>query len=480
MNEYYAIDKKTQTIAYKSASLFLLKNTIAYDERDESEFIFTGDINMKYLSRIVYVDGDCIYNNKNFWTKTAPTIIEEFDEHEVLDFMGKPVDQVRFETEFNSNSSRISNIDGVAGEVDYNMTIGNEFISLFREECIFTDFKDISPLEIGQKLINVIAFVETGSFREAKMLLKMVEPDVFLTEERLQKYEDMLDAADAITYATDETFFYTAEEDHGDTPVYTQVYGLTDLDDTDANMSKEHSVYYVPGHMVDGDKLILVLRHADRGDDSSDTGDITDTGVNRATIIGSRMVYSVDPSSGRSTNILSNDAHYFSTEITRAKHTAQAIAAGRNDTMYSASDYSGITVDQDLLEGYRFFKESKKPENISSASTVLKKYCSDPSTLTSDELANCFGVNTAEEAVAKLAADTAKITAEIISKADRTLNVFITHDYFIGPYFCGITNRKYYGNTSGTWINYCSGVAIILHKDNTYDAFPVKAEKTST
>lgn len=213
MNQYYAIDKATGQITYTSASLFLLKHTIAYDKREESEFIFTEDINMKYLSRIVYVDGKCIYNNKNFWTTTARDIISEFEKHEVLDFMGRPVDQVRFETEFNSNSSRIANIDGVAGEVDYNMTVGNEFISLFREECIFTDFKEISPLAIGQKLINVITFVETGSFREAKMLLKTIEPDVFLTEERLKKYEGMLDAADAITYATPETFFYTAGED---------------------------------------------------------------------------------------------------------------------------------------------------------------------------------------------------------------------------------------------------------------------------
>ena len=217
MNQYYAIDKATGQITYTSASLFLLKHTIAYDKREESEFIFTEDINMKYLSRIVYVDGNCIYNNKNFWTTTAPTIIEEFDEHEVLDFMGKPVDQVRFETEFNSNSSRISNIDGVAGEVDYNMTIGTEFISLFREECIFTDFKDISPLEIGQKLINVIAFVETGSFREAKMLLQTIEPDAFLTEERITKYVDMLDAADSIEYATSEEFYYQASSENDET-----------------------------------------------------------------------------------------------------------------------------------------------------------------------------------------------------------------------------------------------------------------------
>lgn len=213
MNEYYAIDKETQKVVYKAASLFMLKNTIEYDKRDISEFIITEEINMKYLSRIVYVDGECVYNNKTFWTETAPTILEEFDEHEALDFMGRPVDKVRFETEFNSNSSRIANIDGVAGEVDYNITIGNEFIALFREECIFTDFKTVTPLEIAQKLMSVIALVQTGSFREAKLVLKTIDNDAFLTPERIQKYEDMLDSADAITYATSEEFFYTAQED---------------------------------------------------------------------------------------------------------------------------------------------------------------------------------------------------------------------------------------------------------------------------
>ena len=210
MNQYYAIEKTTQKIAYQSASLFLLKDIIKYDKKNINDYLFTEDIDMKYISRIVYVDGECVYNNKNFWVKSAPEILENFEEHEALDFMGRPVDKVRFETEFNSNSSRISNIDGVAGEVDYNITIGNEFISLFREECIFTDFQTVTPLEIAQKLMAVISLVQTGSFREAKLVLKTIETDAFLTEERLKKYEDMLDSADAITYATEEDFFYTA------------------------------------------------------------------------------------------------------------------------------------------------------------------------------------------------------------------------------------------------------------------------------
>ena len=212
MHQFYAIEKSTNKLLYQSASLYLLKDMIKFKGLTENDCIITEDIDMKYISRIVYVDGECIYNNKDFWVNSAPAILEDFEEHEVLDFMGKPVDKFRFETEFNSNASRISNIDGVAGEVDYNITVGNEFISLFREECIFTDFETVTPLEIAQKLLTVISLVQTGSFREAKMVLKNIEPDAFLTTERLKKYEDMLDAADAITYATEEEFFYTAQE----------------------------------------------------------------------------------------------------------------------------------------------------------------------------------------------------------------------------------------------------------------------------
>ena len=210
MTQFYAIEKATNIMKYVSSSLMLLKDRIKKDNLNLEDFIIAGDIDMKYISRIVYVDEECVYNNKDFWTKEAPKILEEFEEHEALDFMGKPVDKIRFETEFNSNSSRISNIDGIAGEIDYNMTVGNEFIALFREECVKTDFKGITPLEIGVKLAPVISLVQTGSFREAKQVLQSMETDPFLTEERVAKYIAMMDAADAIEYATDEDFYYTA------------------------------------------------------------------------------------------------------------------------------------------------------------------------------------------------------------------------------------------------------------------------------
>ena len=210
----YVIKKTNWMLQGTFPNLRDAKNWITKTSFTENDFYILKDLNMKYISRIVYVDGNCIYNNKTFWTTDVfkNKILDDYSKHEVLDFMGKPVSKDRFENELNENITRLNSIDGVAGEVDYNITIGNEFISLFREECIFTDFQTVTPLEIAQKLMAVISLVQTGSFREAKLVLKTIENDAFLTPERIQKYEDMLDSADAITYATPEEFFYTAQE----------------------------------------------------------------------------------------------------------------------------------------------------------------------------------------------------------------------------------------------------------------------------
>ena len=197
----YAFNKITNILEYKCSNKNVLDIILKQNKKDIKDYDLLQEFDMKYVSRITYVDGNCVYNNREYWTKTAvqnPLTPENYSEHEVLDFMGLPVTYGRYIDEFNNNINRLSVLDGVAGEVDYNITVGNEFISLFREE-------------IAQKLLTVISLVQTGSFREAKIVLKTVEPDAFLTTERLQKYEDMLDAADAITYATSEDYFYTAQ-----------------------------------------------------------------------------------------------------------------------------------------------------------------------------------------------------------------------------------------------------------------------------
>lgn len=216
----YILNKENFNFIGRFDNMKFAKEELAKSGISEDDCIFTEEMGMKYVSRIVEVDGKIVYMNKDWWTKEAPSILEDYENHKVYDFIevSKPEEERelvsldRFKRELNQNVNKINEIDGVAGEVNYNIDVGNDFISLFREECIFTDFETVTPLEIAQKLMAVISLVQTGSFREAKMVLKTIENDAFLTPERIQKYEDMLDSADAITYATSEDFFYTAQE----------------------------------------------------------------------------------------------------------------------------------------------------------------------------------------------------------------------------------------------------------------------------
>lgn len=218
---YYAIDKSTLKIAYGADNLWLLKKSAAADSKSIDDYLITRDVDMKYVSRIAYVDGVCVYNKKSYWLSNAPDeVAADFDNHTVIDFLGLAVDSVRFNIEMNSNRARISAIDGRAGQVEYNMTVGDEYIALFREECVLTDFTseaNTTPLLIAQKLSSVIGLVQTGSFREAKLTLKSSAAagtlyDDFLTESRINKYIDLLEAADAIDYATEEDYYYTVPE----------------------------------------------------------------------------------------------------------------------------------------------------------------------------------------------------------------------------------------------------------------------------
>lgn len=218
---YFLYSKNKNSIILTATKVKIITDYLENNNLDVNQYeILTRYDEMKnYISRIVYVEKDgiktCIYNNKNFWSTTVFDVLNDFENYKLYDFLDKEVtNKKRLEIEADKNYTRVSAIDGVAGEVDYNITIGNEFISLFREECIFTDFQTVTPLEIAQKLMAVISLVQTGSFREAKLVLKTIENDAFLTPERIQKYEDMLDSADAITYATPEEFFYTAQENN--------------------------------------------------------------------------------------------------------------------------------------------------------------------------------------------------------------------------------------------------------------------------
>lgn len=212
---YYLINKVTNHLDQASEDLGAMLSTI----EDRNKYLVLGDIKMHVVPRITHVDGKCIYNNKKFWTETdLSEIIAYYNNHEVLDFLGLPVPKVQFLNEASIISSRLSPVSERAEQISVNITVGAEFISLFREECIVTDFSryETTPMLIAEKLYTTIGLIQTGSFREAKLKLMQFLTDTnpttgldkFLNETRIKKYIAMLDAADIIQYATDEEYFY--------------------------------------------------------------------------------------------------------------------------------------------------------------------------------------------------------------------------------------------------------------------------------
>ena len=211
---HYAVDKETNVVKYSADNLYLLHHVFDLYKDDINKYTILEESGMKVISRIVYVDGKCVYNSKAFWLSDEPeSVLENYDEHEVIDIIGNPVDSLRFKIEKDKNQSRLAAIEDRSGQVVYNIEIGQEMIALFKEECIVTDFKTITPLDIAAKLSSAYSLVLTGSFREAGTIFSQIEEDEFLTQERKQKYMDMLTAADVIEYATSGEYVFTAETD---------------------------------------------------------------------------------------------------------------------------------------------------------------------------------------------------------------------------------------------------------------------------
>lgn len=198
----YALNESTGVLVGKFETIAMAESYVS-NIPDHANFVYTylEDINsMNYTSRIVSVDGVVIYNNKSFWVDRAYSLVETYEGHIVLDNLGEVVSKERFIKEWRNNCTRLQSVIDPSSQVQGNMTVGFEFIALFREECITGDLGGVAPLTIASKTEKLIPMLVTGSFREAQYLLTTIEVDTFFTQERLDRYIAMLAAADVIEY----------------------------------------------------------------------------------------------------------------------------------------------------------------------------------------------------------------------------------------------------------------------------------------
>lgn len=209
----YAIGKEDNKIHFTCSNKQNLDIMLKNANADINDYIILQEFGMEYVSRIVYVDEKCIYNNKEYWIKTAvenPLTPETYADHVVIDVMGNPVPYDRYVDELNNNINRLSSLDGTAGAVHYNMRVGAEIVSLLREECIDKGHGNASPNSMLDKASDIILALYVGCFREVIPLMDAMERDDFFTDERIEKYKAMVNAADVINYADDGETVFTA------------------------------------------------------------------------------------------------------------------------------------------------------------------------------------------------------------------------------------------------------------------------------
>ena len=202
-----------------------------------------------------------------------------------------------------------------------------------------------------------------------------------------------------------------------------------------------------------GEKVIFVLRHAKRTDDTGKKGHLTDDGKSQSKGVGAKMK--------------GERISFANSTYTRSYETCESVAAGAG-----VSPFVSDTIPE--LDGEWFVKDETKFENYKNSNdggwTVTSSY------VYKGSFADAFyDLETYNDKFIK------EVVEPGFAKVNRVA-VWISHDMLVVPLTAACTNKKVnlrYFETK-QWINYLAGVAIIKGKDGKLRYVPVKGLDSGT
>lgn len=193
----------------------------------------------------------------------------------------------------------------------------------------------------------------------------------------------------------------------------------------------------------DDERVIFVLRHAERGDDTSKSGTLTDNGKKQSEEVGARLTK------------FKEDFVLGASEFLRAHQTVESIAKGRGQS-YDKRD----TIPQLNDDWY-----AKNSEAVEKA----KNECGGGWEVTSKYAYTGAYSTGADAAYYDLAERSVELIEDVLVKKYPTEKFVLlsSHDKLMVPLVAYCSNlqielKKYDG---GKWINYLAGVAIIIDKN---------------
>ena len=202
-----------------------------------------------------------------------------------------------------------------------------------------------------------------------------------------------------------------------------------------------------------GEKVIFILRHAERSDDTGKSGHLTTNGKKQSQSVGEKF--------------MGEDIYFANSTYTRSYETCENVALGAGITAMGND-----TIPE--LDGEWFVKDDAKFENYKNSNgggwVVTSEYAYKGSYSDAYYPLKSRGEEFMTEVV--------KPRFEKVSK----MAVWISHDMLVVPLaaFCtdGKVNLRYFDTKQ--WINYLAGVAIIMGVDGMLRYVPVKGLTSGT
>lgn len=202
-----------------------------------------------------------------------------------------------------------------------------------------------------------------------------------------------------------------------------------------------------------GEKILFILRHAERTDDTGKNGHLTNNGKSQSQSVGEKFK--------------GEDIYFANSTYTRSYETCSNIATG--------AGYTALVSDTiPELDGDWFVKDESKFESYKNSNgggwVVASEYAYKGSYSDAYYPLKSRGEEFMTEIV--------KPRFEKISR----MGVWISHDMMVVPLtvFCtdGKVNLRYFDTKQ--WINYLAGVAIIMGTDGSFRYVPVKGLASGT
>ena len=205
------------------------------------------------------------------------------------------------------------------------------------------------------------------------------------------------------------------------------------------------------------EKLVLVIRHAERNSDSAATDPLNEKGMEQSLELG-RSLAGVP------------DFYCASSPSVRAQQTCNLVAKGRGDADTLADTIS-------LLGGYWYVKDSvayakAKKDHGGSWNVVTKwAYENDYSDVFYEFAPRC--TEWIEDVIVPSFED-----------AGSRVTLFVSHDLLLVPLVIYISSGnidlRYYRSNSNRWLNYLAGVAIVMRPDGTRRFYAVRGLDSGT